>query len=108
MAAATTKPELIAEIQHEHARWQALLSEIGLERMELPGVTGDWTMKDTLAHLTSWWRREIALVAAVLRGERPSAHPPQPHVQIINQWVHLTNRDRPLQDDLRDAELASA
>jgi hypothetical protein len=104
MAAPMSKQQLIAEIQQEHAQWQALLSEIGLERMELPGVTGDWTMKDSIAHLTTWWRREIALVEAVLRGERPPDHPPQAHVQIINQWVYLTNRDRPLQDVMRDAE----
>jgi len=105
MAAPTTKQQLIAEIQKEHGHWQALLTDIGLERMELPCVTGDWTMKDTIAHLTTWWRREIALVEAMLRGERPPDHPPQhPDVQIINQWVYLTNRDRPVQDVVRDAD----
>ena len=107
MAAPTTKQQLIAEIQKEHAQWQALLSEIGLERMELPGVTEEWTIKDTVAHLTTWWRRRTALVEAGQRGERPPDHPPQqPDVPIINEWVYLTNRDRPLHDVLRDAEEA--
>ncbi|HYN87206.1 MAG TPA: ClbS/DfsB family four-helix bundle protein, partial [Ardenticatenaceae bacterium] len=37
------------------------------------------------------------------RGERPPDHPSQQDVSIINQWIYLTNRDRPLSDVLRDA-----
>jgi hypothetical protein len=63
-------------------------------------------MKDTIAHLTTWSRREVACLAAGQRGERPPDHPPQSEVAVINQWVYLTNRDRPLADVLRDADAA--
>lgn len=106
MTAAATKQQLIAAIEQEQAQWHALLAEVGLARLEVPGVTGDWTLKDTVAHLTTWWRREIARAEAAQRGERPPDHPSQAHVQIINQWIYLTNRDRPLQAVLRDAEEA--
>ena len=104
MSVPTTKTQLFTQLQQEHAYWEALLAEIGRERMEEPGVTGDWTMKDTIAHLTTWWRRRVAQLEAARRGERPVDHPPQPHVEIINHWIYLTNRDRPLDDVLRDAE----
>jgi hypothetical protein len=71
--------------------------------MEQAGVTGEWTMKDTVAHLTTWWRRGVACLAAVQRGEQPPEHPPQSEVAVINQWEYITNRDRPLADILRDA-----
>ncbi|MDP9311035.1 MAG: ClbS/DfsB family four-helix bundle protein [Chloroflexota bacterium] len=57
-----------------------------------------------MAHLTTWWRRETARLAAAQRGERPSEHPPQREVAVINQWIYLTNRDRPLPNVLRDAD----
>ncbi|MFL5807410.1 MAG: ClbS/DfsB family four-helix bundle protein [Roseiflexaceae bacterium] len=104
MSVPTTKQQLLDQLQQERAIWEALLAEIGPERMEVPGVTGDWTMKDTIAHMTTWWRRDVARLAAVQRDERPPAHPPQSEVSIINQWEHLTNRDRPFADVLHDSQ----
>ena len=83
MSISTTKQQLLEQVQQEREQWEGLLAEIGFERMEVPGVTGDWTMKDTLAHLVTWWRREVALLASAQRGERPPAHPPQSQVPII-------------------------
>jgi hypothetical protein len=104
MSVQTMKQQLLEQVQQEREQWEGLLAEIGLERLEIPGVTGDWTMKDTINHMTTWWRREVALLASVQRGERPPEHPPQSQVPIINEWIHRTNRDRPLAHVLRDAE----
>lgn len=106
MHAAQTKQQLIEWIDEEHAGWEALLREIGADRMEMRGVTDQWTMKDTIAHLTTWWRREVGRLASMQRGERPLDHPPQSQVPIINQWIYLVNRDRPAGDVVRDAEAA--
>ncbi|CAN5564711.1 hypothetical protein BH10CHL1_BH10CHL1_07310 [soil metagenome] len=106
MVMPTTKQQLLAQIQNERAAWEALLGEVGLERMELPGVTGDWTMKDTIAHLATWWRRQVACAAAARRNERPPDHPSQTDVEVINQWIYLINRDRPLKHVLDDAHAA--
>jgi hypothetical protein len=43
-------------------------------------------------------------VASAQRGERPPDHPPQSQVPIINEWIHRTNRDRPLAHVLRDLQ----
>jgi len=99
-----TKQQLLEQLQREQTAWNALLDEIGHDRMEIPGVTGDWSMKDTIIHLTAWWRRELALLASAQRGERPPEHPPQSLVPIINEWMHRINRDRPLAHILRDAQ----
>jgi hypothetical protein len=101
-----TKQQLLDQLARERRLWEALLAEIGPARMELPGVTGDWTMKDTIAHITTWWRREVARLAAAQRDERPPDHPPQSEVKVINQWVYLTSRDRPLAHVLRDEQEA--
>jgi len=77
MQSAASKQQLLDQLHSERNKWQRLLDEIGKDRLELPGVTERWTMKDTIAHLTTWWRREIAMLAAVKRGERPPVEPPQ-------------------------------
>ena len=96
------KQQLLDRMHQERAQWDALLAEVGQERMEIPGATGEWTFKDTVVHLTVWWRREVGVLAAVRRGERPVPHPDQRDVQVINYWAYHTNRDRPLSDVLRD------
>src|SRR5215216_1902438 len=104
MEVPTSKQQLLEQLQQERSEWESLLAKIGNHRLELPGVTDRWTMKDTIAHLTTWWRREVARLAAVQRGERPPDHPPQSEVAVINEWVYLTNRDRPIEQVLRDAD----
>ena len=99
----TVRPRLLARLREERQTWESLLKEIGLEHMEQKGVTGDWSMKGTIAHLTTWWRREVAILAAAQRGETPPEHPPQSEVAVINDWIYLTQRDRPLAEVLRDA-----
>jgi hypothetical protein len=108
MARESTKQGLLDQIRQERAEWQALLAEIGLERMEAPGLTDDWRFQDVVAHLTTWWRWEISRLEAARREEEPIPHPPQDQVQLINDWIYHTNRDRPLADVLADADAAWA
>src|SRR5918997_1125411 len=102
MAAIETKGQLLEQLRQERTRWEALLAEVGQARMELPHSLDEWTFKDTLVHLTTWWRRNVAILADVRHGERPAEHPSQRDVQVINQWIYYTNRDRPLSVVLRD------
>src|SRR5207237_2743438 len=51
------------------ARWEELLSRVGEARMEEPGVEGDWSVKDIVAHIT-WYEREmVGLLRGTLSGE---------------------------------------
>jgi hypothetical protein len=104
MVTSESKQQLLERVRQERASWQAILVQVSEGRMNVPGAMGDWTFKDTVAHLTTWWRREVARLSAAQRGERPPDHPPQNEVSVINQWIYLTNRDRPLDDVLRDAQ----
>jgi uncharacterized protein (TIGR03083 family) len=54
--------------------WAALaVSYDGLSdaQMELPGVTGDWSVKDILAHVTTWEEEALRNLPLVLQGSRP-------------------------------------
>ncbi len=63
------KAEFLRGLDEENRQWEALLDSIGENRMEQPGVAGHWSIKDIVAHITSWRRRTVARLQAALRGE---------------------------------------
>lgn len=48
-------------------------SHAGLEDAELliPGVTGTWSVRDIIAHVTWWEEESLAHLPAIRRGDRP-------------------------------------
>jgi hypothetical protein len=75
--------------------------------MEQPGVAGDWSIKDIVAHITGWRRRTVARVRAASRGE-PEPPPYWPAElktdDEINDWIYASNRDRSLNEVLDDSQ----
>jgi hypothetical protein len=100
------KAELLNWLQAEYQQWEAFLDQIGPARMEQPGVNGDWSMKDVVAHLTGWQPRLIANLQAAQRVE-PEPSPPWPaHLQAeddINAWIYKSNKGRSLHEVLAES-----
>ena len=106
MESATSTTQLLDDLDAEQSAWEALLRDIGEERMTQPGVEGEWSIKDIVAHLTAWRRRTVSRFQAALRNE-PAPPPPWP-VELqdddaINAWFYAADRDRPLEDVLRES-----
>ena len=97
------KSGLLNWLQEEYRQWEALLDQIGPERMEQPGVNGDWSMKDIIAHLNGWQPRLIAYLQTAQRSE-PEPPPPWPvHLKTddeINAWIYEANRGRSVREVL--------
>jgi hypothetical protein len=64
------KQQLLDKI--EHAWMDLRQSYEGLSEAQLtqPGVTGDWSVKDILAHVTIWEQEALKYLPLILRGER--------------------------------------
>jgi hypothetical protein len=110
-----TKAQLLATIEADRAALEELLAEAGPGRLEEPGVMGDWTLKDAVAHLTGWRLRTIARLEAAARHAEPVAPWPaeleaadaagDPHAyEPINQWLYRQHHDRPAADILRESD----
>lgn len=101
------KAELLNWLQDEHRQWEGLLHQIGPARLEQPGVNGDWSMKDVIAHLTGWNRWLVVRLQAAGRGD-PEPSPPWPaHVQTedeINAWIYESNHGRSLREVLEETQ----
>jgi hypothetical protein len=100
------KSELLNWLREENRQWEAFLDQIGPARMDQPGVNGDWSMKDIVAHLTGWQPRLIGRILAAQRGE-PEPPPPWPaHLQAddeINAWIYEANRGRSVREVLDES-----
>jgi len=65
----TAKAQLLDGLRAEQARYEAVLDEIGEAHMTQPGVAGEWSIKDIVAHLTGGRQRSVARFRAALCGE---------------------------------------
>ena len=100
------KSDLLNWLQESYRQWEAFLDQFGLARMDQPGVTGHWSMKDVVAHLTDWSRYQVARLQATQRGE-PEPLPPWPaHLQNddeINAWIYERNHGRSVREVLDES-----
>jgi hypothetical protein len=101
------KTELIEWLQSEQQQWLALLKQIDQADMEIPGVDGDWSVKDVVAHLTTWHRDHVLYLDAAVKGV-PAPDPPWPleitDIDEINAWIFKQSRERMLEDVLKENE----
>jgi hypothetical protein len=101
------KSGLLEWLQEQQRQWETLLDQIGPRHMERPGVNGDWSMKDIVAHLTGWNRWLVARVHAAA-GNGPEPAPPWPAnleaEDEINAWIYQSNHERPLREVLDESK----
>jgi hypothetical protein len=100
------RAELLAELQSEQKAWEGLLAQIGEDRLDEPGVQGEWSIKDIVAHLTAWRRRTVRRLEAAVAGQPEPAHdwPIDLHEDDeINAWFHERDRGQSLRETLAES-----
>ena len=96
-----TKDKLLETLRAVRAKWEALLEEVGEDRMTEPGAEGEWSVKDSIAHLTYYDQWMADRLHEALRGE--SYTPTEwdmMHYEQRNQRIYDKFKDRPLQQVL--------
>jgi hypothetical protein len=75
--------------QTEHKLLLKTISNLSPQQFIEPGVTGEWSAKDLLAHLTAWEQMFLSWYRAGLGGEIPHT----PAEDLTWKWadVHLLN-----------------
>ena len=101
-----SKAEFLRDLDEENKQWEALLNSFDAKRMEQPGVAGHWSVKDIVAHITSWRRRTVARLQAAARGE-PQPPPPWPSKLTsddeINAWFYEQEHGKSLRQTLDES-----
>lgn len=101
-----SKAVLLERLHREKACWDALLQVVREQDMLLPGVMGEWTFKDVVAHLTGWRKRTVARFVGALRGTEPPPDWPAElgdNVAEVNMLMHRSQRDRSLDEVLAES-----
>ena len=100
-----SKQEMLNLIRIEWSALGYLLKLLSAEKMTRSGVQSNWSVKDILAHITAWEKRMVQWLAESLRGEVPQRPAPGmswDDLDRLNEQVYLENKDRPLDEVLRE------
>ncbi len=100
------KGEIVEQVRTAHRELEEVLVGIPPERMTQPGVNGDWTVKDVLAHIT-WWEQHLLM--RLRTGQDDVYLPnvdPREATRAANAEVFAASRQRSL-DDVRATFKAS-
>jgi hypothetical protein len=103
---AITKNKLIQKIEGARTNFESTLGTLDRAQMTQPGVVGNWSVKDIVAHLTAWERLMVVWLADYPRGvpvERPTG---DAEFDELNERIYLENKDKPLEEVLREFETA--
>lgn len=63
--------EILPLIDEQRNNWLAVLSMVSSDSVELPGVCGEWSVKDLVGHVAFWDRQVIDDIEGYV-AERPS------------------------------------
>jgi len=104
------KLDLLAAIEKERGALDDFLGGLSQQEMVDPGVVGDWSVKDVLAHLTAWEGMCLGWYQAGERGETPQLPAPGfkwNQTPQLNQQIFEEHQDDPLEKVLKDFHLSS-
>lgn len=97
----TSKTDLLAAIDKERGALEELLETLTPEQMIAPGVVGEWSVKDVLAHLVEWEQMVLGWYRAGLRGQTPALPATRykwNQTPQLNQMIYEKHRDRRLEE----------
>lgn len=98
------RSELLESLRDVREQIDSVLGSLTEPQMLAPGVVGDWSVKDVLAHLTAW---EVELLTTLGKARRGQKKPGRTRwtdaeVEALNQKWHADMRARPLERVLAD------
>lgn len=96
-----TKSELLDQIRTERKRLEEVLAAMTPDQMLHPCASGEWTVKDVLAHISAWQRRMLSWIRSHLRGEAPDVPLPW-EVERMNTETYTQVKEKPLVEVLEE------
>jgi hypothetical protein len=101
MSRAATKKQLLEDMEVEHKALEQLLAGLTPEQITQPGIVGEWSAKDVLAHLLEWQCMVLKWYTAGIQGKIipiPAEGLNWAQIPLLNQRIYETYRDMPLAD----------
>lgn len=65
------KQQLLKRLDRAWASFQESYAGLSESQLTGPGVTGNWSVKDILAHVTTWEQEALTHLPTIIEGGRP-------------------------------------
>jgi hypothetical protein len=65
------KQQLLQRLDREWALLKEAYAGLSDSQMAEPGIMGDWSAKDILAHVTTWEEEALKYLPLILQGQKP-------------------------------------
>ncbi|HTX90928.1 MAG TPA: ClbS/DfsB family four-helix bundle protein [Anaerolineales bacterium] len=99
------KTELLGQIHSEWDLFQEFLA--GFTPAQLAqAASGEWSIKDNLAHLTAWENRILTWTGMILHGEMPAGPKDEDEIQRWNAEAHEQDKNKSLATVVEEARQA--
>jgi len=99
------KNEVLEALEREREGFLDLIEGLSEQDLQQPGVVGEWSIKDILAHLSRWEAELVKLLWQAHRGGTPTTQQIQALLSdddTVNTRWYNESRQRPLERVLED------
>src|SRR2546421_6794431 len=99
------KQQLLKQLEKAWAAINESYAGLSDSRMTEPGVVGDWSVKDILAHVTTWEEEALKYLPLIVEGGKPPRYSAQyGGIDAFNALRTDQKRSLPLWDVLRQLD----
>jgi len=99
------KEQLFKKLCLAWTMFQESYSDLSTEQLIQPGVTGDWSVKDILAHVTTWEEESLKHLPHILQGIQPPRYSVlYGGIDAFNAQMTEQKRSLPLSEVLRQLD----
>lgn len=99
------KQQLFNQLEQTWAAFQESYAGLSEAQLNEPGVTGDWSVKDILAHVSCWEAESLQHLPLILQGERPPRYSQRyGGIDAFNALMTEQGRQRSLAEVLAQLE----
>jgi hypothetical protein len=104
MAEHIDKASVLREMSTSYAALEAILTSLDKVQYFTEGVIQGWSIKDILAHISSWHHRLLKYLEAAVQDEEPPISGPDnlEGMDALNDQFYQENKSLPLDDVLSD------
>jgi hypothetical protein len=78
--------QLLARLEKAWRQFQESYAGLSDSQLLKPGVTGDWSVRDILAHVTTWEQEALKHLPTILKGGKP------PRYSVAHGGINAFNR----------------
>jgi uncharacterized protein (TIGR03083 family) len=99
------RQQLIKQLDQRWAAFTEAYAGLSEAQLTEPGVVADWSVKDILAHVTTWEEEALKYLPLILTGSRPPRYSVMyGGIDAFNAQMIAQKRDLPLSEVLRQLE----